>query len=83
MIEIKDIRFESEWGIIANATIPPQIRARDLVGKQMRLNGDVFLINGIQHSHPILNGKPVGLQLVQVMPEQAYEMLMLPSTVVG
>lgn len=83
MIRIKDIRFETEAGIIANAQIPPRIRARDLVGRQLRLNGDVFLINGIHHPHPILNGKPVGLQLEQVSRDQVYEMLMVPSTVEG
>lgn len=83
MIRIKDIRFETEAGIIANALVPPRVRSRDLVGKQLRLNGDVYLINGIHHPHPILNGKPVGLQLQQLMPEQAYEFLMIPSTVEG
>jgi hypothetical protein len=83
VIRIKEIRFETECGIIANALIPTHVRARDLLGRQLRVGGDVFLINGIHHPHPILNGKPVGLQLEQVSRDQAYELLMLPSVLEG
>lgn len=81
MVRIQDIRFETEWGLIASATIPPRVRARDLIGRQLRLNGDVFLISKIHRPQPILNGKPIFLQLEQVSNDQVYELLMISSTI--
>lgn len=83
MITITDIEFESRSGIVAKVTVPPRIRTKDLIGRQLRIGKDTFLINGIDHGHPILNGAPVGLQLEQVMPDQTYPMLLLDSQFVG